>query len=789
MRSKPRTVPNIFSLLKLNVYYRKMLILYTALTLVVLVVTATFLMTYFGNDLEREIYRSNSMLLQQIKAFSDEFLVSEINVPLSEFILPDAAQTAVSSFLSSSGTSSASLFLKTYRELNRIQLRHDYIESVYIWRRSDGVLISSREGLVLHPRQNDSPGKGLVNMGLIDRALGSPAPRIFVSPLENGSYWNEYPVISVIQAVPVYPSTGVSGGYAVININVDRFMNAIKSNDDKGTAFFFAIDPEGRQFLHSDPQLLLDPPPAGFPYPEVMNSEEGFTFLDDNGVSSALFWTTSELINWTYVSTLPVEQLSRQISRSKSVSLLFIIIIAFVSIGFSLFITHILYQFVSRFTRTVRKNLQLPGADTINPRGLDALVADLNEKQKEVDRILDNNRELLEFKLSIDLLFGYMLKTSAIREQMKLLRKEFGFKRYAVALIEIDQEGFNQFSPEHREYLLHLVTNTAADFFGHFGNYICTRPPDDHIAVLLNVNTIRLVVPSLHNLLEQIQGATGLRHNVTMSGSATDIRRFPSLYGSAKHYLNYRYLFGYGSILSASTIRRMEKESLVVDLKILREMEELLQRGDYEEFKNRIILLIDDFQGGNYSLDVVKAALLQMVILIGRFSRERSVNVEELNHNRIIHHFEQIKTIHRYKDWVFSLIDILQKGIEERMEGVDPNFIEQIIQFIRANADKQISQWMVADHFSVSQSHLSRIFATNMGVSYSDFVINVKFERAAELLIEKPKDSITEIAHSLGYLDLAYFAKIFKTRYGYTPSRYRKQMKSMERKESPKNES
>ncbi len=89
-----KIIKRITSAIKLNSFYRRMFLLYASFTLIIILFTSTFLMNYLGGNLEKDIYAANKTLLEQIRSFSDTFLISEINVPLSEFIVDTYSKTS-----------------------------------------------------------------------------------------------------------------------------------------------------------------------------------------------------------------------------------------------------------------------------------------------------------------------------------------------------------------------------------------------------------------------------------------------------------------------------------------------------------------------------------------------------------------------------------------------------------------------------------------------------------------------------------------------------------------------
>ena len=74
----------------------------------------------------------------------------------------------------------------------------------------------------------------------------------------------------------------------------------------------------------------------------------------------------------------------------------------------------------------------------------------------------------------------------------------------------------------------------------------------------------------------------------------------------------------------------------------------------------------------------------------------------------------------------------------------------------------------------MSQSTLTTKIKALTGQTPVDFVLTVKFRKAAELLLKMPEEKIVVIANQVGFSNSKYFASCFKERFGLTPSEYRK---------------
>jgi two-component system response regulator YesN len=84
----------------------------------------------------------------------------------------------------------------------------------------------------------------------------------------------------------------------------------------------------------------------------------------------------------------------------------------------------------------------------------------------------------------------------------------------------------------------------------------------------------------------------------------------------------------------------------------------------------------------------------------------------------------------------------------------------------------QLTLPALARQVGMSKYRLSRRFRESLGVTLRDYLLKVRLERAKVLLANR-HISITEVAHSVGFGDLARFDKVFKRYTNLTPSTYR----------------
>ena len=102
--------------------------------------------------------------------------------------------------------------------------------------------------------------------------------------------------------------------------------------------------------------------------------------------------------------------------------------------------------------------------------------------------------------------------------------------------------------------------------------------------------------------------------------------------------------------------------------------------------------------------------------------------------------------------------------------------LDEIIKYIRSNFGGNLSLDFLAEQAHISREYLSRKFKNYTGTNLSDFITEVRIERAKQLL-RSSTHSITDISSYCGYTSLGNFQRFFKKLTGCSPSEYRKKMK------------
>ena len=121
----------------------------------------------------------------------------------------------------------------------------------------------------------------------------------------------------------------------------------------------------------------------------------------------------------------------------------------------------------------------------------------------------------------------------------------------------------------------------------------------------------------------------------------------------------------------------------------------------------------------------------------------------------------------------FAIIKNNYISIEKNHISGD-SFCMKVIEFTAENYMKDISSKTVAEFLFMNNSYFCRLFKKNFGSTFSDYLIAYRLEKAKELLYETSL-SISDVATGTGFNSFSYFGKVFKQKFGITPSQFKKE--------------
>lgn len=173
--------------------------------------------------------------------------------------------------------------------------------------------------------------------------------------------------------------------------------------------------------------------------------------------------------------------------------------------------------------------------------------------------------------------------------------------------------------------------------------------------------------------------------------------------------------------------------------------------------------------------DTVKETYYKMLSDINKaIYNSRLLNtLEDSNHTGILSAVSACSTLTELHEMLLKKIQSFKDRLNSSAEAEENPTIFLIKDYISKNySNMSLSIKDISDHVHLSTSYLCTVFKTETGQTLNQYITNYRMERA-KLLLEDPRNRISEISSMVGYADGNYFGKSFKKVVGLSPSEYR----------------
>jgi len=180
-------------------------------------------------------------------------------------------------------------------------------------------------------------------------------------------------------------------------------------------------------------------------------------------------------------------------------------------------------------------------------------------------------------------------------------------------------------------------------------------------------------------------------------------------------------------------------------------------------------------------INAISKLRLQKNILIHAFTQIMYYLDEYLNSNinesdismKIITLVEKAYDIDSLITISYKLIDQIINLLEKENISIN-QYVRYASNYIISNIDQKLTLEIVSSQMSISAKYLSKLFKKELNISFKDYLINKRIEKAKKLLRYTDK-SLNDISLEIGIQNVNNFIAFFKTYTDKTPNRYRKE--------------
>ncbi len=174
--------------------------------------------------------------------------------------------------------------------------------------------------------------------------------------------------------------------------------------------------------------------------------------------------------------------------------------------------------------------------------------------------------------------------------------------------------------------------------------------------------------------------------------------------------------------------------------------------------------------GGN--MDKVKNALFELLVNVRNITSEIDESYENEAFSNAFAVLSSEQDMAHIRDFVQLRCGECATDIMQVSSRQDNPIIERAVAFINEHLAENISLEDTAQEVNVSPFYLSKLFKEEKNENYISYLTDQRMQKA-QTLLRNPRASIKEVSAAVGYNDQNYFSRIFRNKFGMTPTEFR----------------
>lgn len=159
---------------------------------------------------------------------------------------------------------------------------------------------------------------------------------------------------------------------------------------------------------------------------------------------------------------------------------------------------------------------------------------------------------------------------------------------------------------------------------------------------------------------------------------------------------------------------------------------------------------------------------LPSVVQVSDIKSVSKIFLETINASSLQEPIRSLKT----SKGIFELVLLYLSKCDLLIEKSSESQIEQAVEFLNVNYHENFTLEELAFKFGYTPNYFIKKFKNKTGYTPIKYLTEKKIEEAKKLL-EFTDLSVSKIMERVGFLDAAYFSKVFKKALGYSPRNFR----------------
>ncbi len=324
---------------------------------------------------------------------------------------------------------------------------------------------------------------------------------------------------------------------------------------------------------------------------------------------------------------------------------------------------------------------------------------------------------------------------------------------------------------------IYIVRNVFEELFRCGYVSYMVQPEKNQCVFILNLRDEKdanKIISTLEEGKLFLASAFDIQTTISYSTISEGLQEISTAYTEARQAMEYRYLFGKGSIIF---------------------YEDIADRGYVYSDNKKFLPIMEAYINGNKRQEYTAKHCVDELLALSKINQSVSMKTAENFELQVMQALHAVMmdnqcSTQQKKEFVTRLLD--RETLEEFLISLavilealqksgtvkedERDICTHARRYIQAHfSDSQLGVGNVAEAVGMSASYLSKMYKSKFGVSIAQDIANVRMQEAKRLLLQEADMNINVIAEKTGFSTNIVFARAFKAAEGITPGEFRRQ--------------
>ncbi len=197
-----------------------------------------------------------------------------------------------------------------------------------------------------------------------------------------------------------------------------------------------------------------------------------------------------------------------------------------------------------------------------------------------------------------------------------------------------------------------------------------------------------------------------------------------------------------------------------------------LKIGDSAGVRFLSDLFCKEQTNANIEINRIKSSVFELLVNARNITRSINETFEGSSFDTAFSVLSETNDINVIRDFLCDRLSECSAAVSSKKEHKENPVIKKACLFVAENMRNNFSLDDAAQAAGVSSFYLSKLFKEETGETFINYVTDRRLEKAKQMLLETDL-SIKEITGQTGYNDQNYFSRLFKNKFGISPSDFR----------------